>query len=161
VFSHERAGDNATAVAALDGVDGGAFLGGGTNLVDLMKLRVARPELLIDVARLPNDRIELLADGGVRIGGAVRNSDQAADRTIRTRYPVLARALLSGASPQLRNRNDRPKTCCSAPAASTLQDVTKPCNKRKPVAAAQRKPAYHATGVRVRRLPLRSDDFLR
>ncbi len=102
-FRYERASDASTAVAMLAQVPAGAFLGGGTNLVDLMKLGVAQPELLIDISHLPYNRVELLPDGGVRIGAAVRNSDLAADRTIRSRYPVLAQALLAGASGQLRN----------------------------------------------------------
>jgi len=132
VFSYERATDDATAVAALAGVAGGVFLGGGTNLVDLMKLRVAKPELLVDVARLPNDRIELLPGGGVRIGGAVPNSDLAADRTIRTRYPVLVQALLSGASPQLRNLATTAGNLLQRTRCVYFQDVSKPCNKREP-----------------------------
>lgn len=143
VFGYERAGDNATAVAALDGVAGGVFLGGGTNLVDLMKLRVERPELLVDVARLPNDRIELLADGGVRIGGAVRNSDLAADRTIRTRYPVLALALLAGASPQLRNLATTAGNLLQRTRCVYFQDVSKPCNKREPGSGCPAKDGYN------------------
>lgn len=80
-FRYERASDAVTAVAMLAQTPTGAFLGGGTNLVDLMKLGVAQPDLLVDVARLPYDHIEPLPDGGVRIGGAVRNSELAADRT--------------------------------------------------------------------------------
>src|SRR5205809_4176325 len=103
-FRYERASDASTAVAMLAQASGGAFLGGGTNLVDLMKLGVAQPDLLVDVSRLPYNRIEQLPDGGVRVGAAVRNSEFAADRTIRTSYPMLAQALLAGASGQLRNQ---------------------------------------------------------
>src|SRR5258707_14389576 len=102
-FRYERASDAVSAVALLAENPNGAFLGGGTNLVDHMKLGVAQPDLLVDVARLPYDRIEPLPGGGVRIGATVRNSELAADRTIRTRYPMLAQALLAGASGQLRN----------------------------------------------------------
>lgn len=102
-FLFERVDDAPAAVAALAGAPNGAFLGGGTNLVDLMKLGVATPDVLVDVSHLPNDRIETLPDGAIRIGAAVRNSDVAADLTIRARYPVLAQALLAGASGQLRN----------------------------------------------------------
>ena len=102
-FRYERANDVQSAVATLAAAPAGAFLGGGTNLVDLMKLGVATPELLIDVARLPYDGIDLLSDGGLRIGATVKNSVLAADRTVRSRYPVLSQALLSGASGQLRN----------------------------------------------------------
>ena len=102
-FRYERASDASSAVATLIQAPTGAFLGGGTNLVDLMKLGVAKPDLLIDVAHLPYDRIELLVNSSNPSGVFMRNSDLAADRTIRTRYPVLAQALLSGASGQLRN----------------------------------------------------------
>ncbi len=95
-FRYERASDAQSAVAMLAAAPAGAFLGGGTNLVDLMKLGVATPELLVDVARLPYDRIDALPDGGVRIGAAVKNSVLAADRTIRTRYPVLVAGVAVG-----------------------------------------------------------------
>src|SRR5947209_11825811 len=131
-FRYERANDAQSAVATLAAAPAGAFLGGGTNLVDLMKLGVATPELLVDVARLPNDRIEALPDGGVRIGAAVRNSELAADRTIRTRYPVLSQALLSGASGQLRNLATTGGNLLQRTRCPYFQDITKPCNKRAP-----------------------------
>src|ERR1700676_165462 len=131
-FRYERASDAASAIAALAGAPSAAFLGGGTNLVDLMKLGVATPDLLVDVARLPYDRIEVLPDGGVRIGAAVRNSDLAADRTIRARYPVLAQALLSGASGQLRNLATTGGNLLQRTRCSYFQDVTMRCNKREP-----------------------------
>ncbi len=93
-FRYERARDAESAVALLAQAPNGAFLGGGTNLVDHMKLEVRQPDLLVDITRLPYDHIELLPNGHVRIGAMVRNSDLAADRTIRTRYPLLAQALL-------------------------------------------------------------------
>src|SRR4029077_473181 len=102
-FRYERATDAAGAVALLADVPTGAFLAGGTNLVDHLKLGVRQPDLLIDISHLPYDRIEALPDGGIRIGALVRNSDLAADRIIRSRYPLLAQALLAGASGQLRN----------------------------------------------------------
>ena len=102
-FRYERADDVSGAVAMLAGAPGGAFLAGGTNLVDLMKLEVAKPDVLVDVRHLTSDRIEELPDGGLRIGAAVLNSELAADGTIRRRYPVLSEAVLSGASGQLRN----------------------------------------------------------
>ncbi len=102
-FRYERAADAPSAVALLAQAPNGAFLAGGTNLVDHLKLGVRQPELLVDVTHLPFDRIEPLPDGGVRIGALVRNSDLAADRTIRQRYPLLSEALLAGASGQLRN----------------------------------------------------------
>ena len=142
-FRYERARDAQSAVATLAAAPAGAFLGGGTNLVDLMKLGVATPELLVDVARLPNDRIDALPDGGVRIGAAVRNSELAADRTIRTRYPVLSQALLSGASGQLRNLATTGGNLLQRTRCVYFQDVTKPCNKRVPGSGCPARAGYH------------------
>jgi xanthine dehydrogenase YagS FAD-binding subunit len=142
-FRYERADDARSAVAALAAAPGGAFLGGGTNLVDLMKLGVAAPELLVDVARLPYDRIDVLADGTVRIGAAVKNSVLAADRTIRARYPVLSQALLSGASGQLRNLATTGGNLLQRTRCVYFQDVTKPCNKRRPGSGCPARDGYH------------------
>lgn len=131
-FRYERAADAASAVARVAGHPAAAFLGAGTNLVDHMKLGIASPELLVDVTRLPFDRIEPLADGGVRIGAAVRNSDLAADATIRARYPVLAQALLAGASGQLRNLATTAGNLLQRTRCVYFQDVTTPCSKRQP-----------------------------
>ncbi|MBI0381592.1 FAD binding domain-containing protein, partial [Streptomyces albiflaviniger] len=95
-FRYERADEVPAAVATLVGEPEAAYLAGGTNLVDLMRLEVTTPEVLIDVRRLTSDRIEELPDGGLRIGAAVPNSDLAADLRVRRRYPVLSQALLSG-----------------------------------------------------------------
>jgi xanthine dehydrogenase YagS FAD-binding subunit len=89
-FKYERAADVASAVARVAGRPGAAFLAGGTNLVDHMKLGVVSPDLLVDVTRLPLNRVERREGGVVRIGAGVRNSDLAADATIRTRYPARA-----------------------------------------------------------------------
>src|SRR3989475_4327973 len=142
-FRYERASDASTAVALLAQAPTGAFLGGGTNLVDLMKLGVAQPETLIDVSRLPYDRVELLPDGSVRIGAAVRNSDLAADRTIRTRYPLLAQALLAGASGQLRNLATVGGNLLQRTRCVYFQDVSKPCNKRVPGSGCPAREGYH------------------
>jgi xanthine dehydrogenase YagS FAD-binding subunit len=142
-FRYERAGDAQSAVATLAAAPGAAFLAGGTNLVDLMKLGVAAPELLVDVARLPHDGIHVLADGTVRIGAAVKNSVLAADRTIRTRYPVLAQALLSGASGQLRNLATTGGNLLQRTRCVYFQDVTKPCNKRRPGSGCPAREGYH------------------
>lgn len=131
-FRYERADDASGAVAMLAGAPGGAFLAGGTNLVDLMKLEVAKPDLLVDVRRLTSDRIEELPDGGLRIGAGVSNSDLAADRTIRRRYPVLSEAVLSGASGQLRNLATTGGNLLQRTRCVYFQDVTTPCNKREP-----------------------------
>src|SRR6266568_3431181 len=142
-FRYERASDASAAIAMLAQAPKGAFLGGGTNLVDLMKLGVAKPDLLVDVARLPYDHIELLPDGGVRIGAAVRNSDLAADRMIRTRYPMLAQALLSGASGQLRNLATTGGNLLQRTRCVYFQDVSKPCNKREPGSGCPAREGYH------------------
>src|SRR6266566_1280324 len=131
-FRYERATDASSAVAALTQTPTGAFLGGGTNLVDLMKLGVAQPDLLVDISRLPYDHIEPLPDGGVRIGAAVRNSELAADRIIRTRYPMLSQALLAGASGQLRNLATTGGNLLQRTRCVYFQDISKPCNKRMP-----------------------------
>ncbi|MGW3274598.1 FAD binding domain-containing protein, partial [Streptomyces kronopolitis] len=102
-FGYRRADDVQGAVALLAADPGARLLGGGTNLVDLMKTGVERPALLIDVQDLPLDRIEVTADGALHIGATVTNSDLAADPEVRRRYPALAQAVLSGASGQLRN----------------------------------------------------------
>jgi xanthine dehydrogenase YagS FAD-binding subunit len=142
-FQYERARDAASAVALLAQAPTGAFLGGGTNLVDLMKLGVAQPDLLVDITHLPYDRIEPLPDGGVRIGALVRNSDLAADRTIRQRYPLLAQALLAGASGQLRNLATTGGNLLQRTRCVYFQDVTKPCNKRLPGSGCPAREGYH------------------
>jgi len=131
-FRYEQAVNASGAVAALAEAPTAMFLGGGTNLVDLMRLGVARPEALVDVSRLPFDRIEELPGGGLRIGATVRNSDLAADRRVRERYPVLAQALLAGASGQLRNVATTGGNLLQRTRCAYFQDVTKPCNKREP-----------------------------
>ena len=128
-FAFERASDAAAAVAA--GADGATYLGGGTNLVDLMKLGVAEPARLVDVSRLPHDAIEA-TDSGLRIGAAVRNTDLATHPLVRERYPVLSQALLAGASGQLRNLATVGGNLLQRTRCSYFQDVTKPCNKRAP-----------------------------
>lgn len=131
-FAYERAGDAAQAVAAMAGNPGAMFLGGGTNLVDHMRLGVATPDRLVDVTRLPFDRIEETPDGGVRIGANVRNSDLAAHPLIRARYPVLSQALLSGASGQLRNMATTAGNLLQRTRCVYFQNVDTPCNKRRP-----------------------------
>jgi xanthine dehydrogenase YagS FAD-binding subunit len=131
-FQYQQPADAAGAVATVDADDDAVFLGGGTNLVDLMKLGVETPGLLIDVTRLPMDRIEPTADGGLRIGAGVRNSDLAADSRVHTEYPVLSQALLAGASGQLRNMATVGGNLLQRTRCLYFQDVTKPCNKRQP-----------------------------
>ena len=129
-FGYERAPDAASAVAALDG--DAMYLGGGTNLVDLMKLGVEQPTTLVDVSRLPLDTVEETPDGALRIGATVRNSDLAAHPLVRDRFPALSQALLAGASGQLRNVATVGGNLLQRTRCAYFQDVTKPCNKRRP-----------------------------
>jgi len=131
-YHYEQARDIPGAVAALAEQPNATYLAGGTNLVDLMKLEIMTPDVLVDVRRLPSDRIEETEDGGVRIGAAVTNSDLAADRTIRSRYPVLSQALLSGASGQLRNLATTGGNLLQRTRCVYFYDTTTPCNKREP-----------------------------
>ncbi len=141
-FRYERASDASSAVALLAQAPDGVFLAGGTNLVDHMKLGVRQPDLLIDITHLPYDRIEPLPDGGIRIGAMVRNSDLAADRTIRTRYPLLAQALLAGASGQLRNLATTGGNLLQRTRCVYFQDISKPCNKRMPGSGCSAREGY-------------------
>ena len=133
-LTYLRPDDPAAAVAALAEDPDARFLGGGTNLVDHLKLGVARPATLVDVSRLPLDTVAEL-DGpepGLRIGATVRNSDLAADPRVRERFPVLARALLAGASGQIRNQATTAGNLLQRTRCVYFQDVTTPCNKREP-----------------------------
>ena len=103
-FTYERARTPAEAATAAARIPGAKFIAGGTNLLDLMKLEIETPRHLIDVNHLGLDRIEPTTDGGLRIGALVRNTDLAADARVRRDYAVLSRALVAGASGQLRNR---------------------------------------------------------
>ncbi|HET6636488.1 MAG TPA: xanthine dehydrogenase family protein subunit M [Streptomyces sp.] len=131
-FDYHRVDDPAEAVDLVSRYPDAAFLGGGTNLVDHMKLGIAGPQMLVDVSRLPLDRVEETDGGGLRIGTAVRNSDLAAHPLVRERYPALARALLAGASGQLRNAATTGGNLLQRTRCVYFQDVTTPCNKRTP-----------------------------
>ncbi|BBH69063.1 FAD-binding molybdopterin dehydrogenase [Actinoplanes sp. OR16] len=125
------------ATGLADGLEPGAvFLGGGTNLVDLMKLGVATPDVLVDVNRLAPElgfgAISDRPDGGLRIGAGVRNSDLAADPRVRERYPVLSSALLAGASGQLRNMATTGGNLLQRTRCRYFMDASKPCNKHTP-----------------------------
>src|SRR4051794_37803041 len=130
-FTYQRAGSAAQAAAAAVR-PGAKIIAGGTNLLDLMKLQVETPSQLIDINRLPLDKIEENSDGGLRIGTLVRNSDLAADPRVRQRYGVLSRALLAGASAQLRNKATTGGNLLQRTRCYYFYDVTKPCNKRSP-----------------------------
>ncbi|WP_079049603.1 FAD binding domain-containing protein [Streptomyces torulosus] len=131
-FDYRRAHDVPGALALLDADPEARFLGGGTNLVDLMKTGVERPARLVDVRDLPLDRVESTPDGGVRIGATVTNSDLAAHPEIRRRYPALTQAVLAGASGQLRNMATVGGNLLQRTRCGYFADVTKPCNKRVP-----------------------------
>src|SRR3977135_2116826 len=131
-FRYADAADAKAAVAEVARSPAAKFLGGGPNLVDLMRLEVETPTVLVDVTRPAWDRIEELPDGPLRIGAAVRNSVLAADRYVRRRYPMLAQALLMGASGQLRNLATVGGNLLQRTRCVYFQDVTKPCNKRHP-----------------------------
>ena len=130
-FDYARATDAGSAVATLTGHPGAKYLGGGTNLIDLMKLGVETPDLLVDVTRLLPYEVTESADGLV-IGAGARNSDVAADPRIRDRYQALSAALLAGASGQLRNAATIGGNLLQRTRCRYFQDVTKPCNKREP-----------------------------
>jgi xanthine dehydrogenase YagS FAD-binding subunit len=129
-FIYQRADSAAQAAAAVK--PGTKIIAGGTNLLDLMKLQVETPSNLVDINRLPLDKIEETPNGGLRIGTLVRNSDLAADPRVRQRYGVLSRALLAGASAQLRNKATTGGNLLQRTRCYYFYDVTKPCNKRNP-----------------------------
>jgi xanthine dehydrogenase YagS FAD-binding subunit len=130
-FTYRRADSPAHAADAA-AKPGAKLIAGGTNLLDLMKLQVETPSELIDINRLPLDKIEDTPDGGLRIGAMVRNSDLAADERVRQRYGVLSRALLAGASAQLRNKATTGGNLLQRTRCYYFYDVAKPCNKRQP-----------------------------
>ncbi|MEU6253804.1 xanthine dehydrogenase family protein subunit M [Streptomyces sp. NPDC047043] len=131
-FDYVRASTVEEATAAYAALPGARYLGGGTNLVDLMKLGVEQPLALVDVSRLPLDAVEELPDGSLRVGAMVRNSDLAAHPVVRDRYPALSQALLAGASGQLRNVATTGGNLLQRTHCPYFQDVSKPCNKREP-----------------------------
>ncbi|MVT67517.1 xanthine dehydrogenase family protein subunit M [Bradyrhizobium pachyrhizi] len=131
-FSYERAASPGAAAAAAAGTANAKFIAGGTNLLDLMKLEIETPAHLIDVNDLALDRIEETADGGLRIGALVRNTDLAADIRVRRDYGVLSRALLAGASGQLRNKATTAGNLLQRTRCPYFYDTNLPCNKRKP-----------------------------
>lgn len=113
------------------------FVAGGTTLIDLMKLNVERPTTLVDINLLALDKIEKMPGGGLRIGAMVRNSDLAHDAGVQSDYPVLSQALLSGASPQLRNMATTGEICSSARGATTFATLRTPAINATPVPDAR------------------------
>ncbi len=131
-FTYERAQSPAGAAASLARTPGAKLIAGGTNLLDLMKLQVETPTHLIDINRLKLDRIEDAPNGGLRIGALVRNTDLAAHPRVRRDYAVLSRALLAGASGQLRNKATTAGNLLQRTRCPYFYDTTQPCNKRQP-----------------------------
>ena len=131
-FTYERPASPQEAAAAAARNENAKFVAGGTNLLDLMKLEIETPAHLIDVNRLALDRIEPTEEGGLRIGALVRNTDLAADPRVRRDYGVLSRALLAGASAQLRNQATTAGNLLQRTRCPYFYDTNMPCNKRKP-----------------------------
>jgi xanthine dehydrogenase YagS FAD-binding subunit len=131
-FTYERAQSPAEAAATATRIAGAKFIAGGTNLLDLMKLEIETPAHLIDVNGLKLDTIEATAEGGLRIGALVRNTDLAADPRVRRDYALLSRALLAGASGQLRNKATTAGNLLQRTRCPYFYDTNQPCNKRKP-----------------------------
>lgn len=143
-FHFERATDAEQAVTLTAEQPEARYLGGGTNLVDLMRLGVENPGTLIDVTRLHgHDRIEDTPSGGLRIGAAVTNSELAVDTRVRTRYPVLSEALFHGASGQLRNLATVAGNLLQRTRCAYFTDVTKSCNKRAPGSGCPAREGHH------------------
>jgi xanthine dehydrogenase YagS FAD-binding subunit len=131
-FTYQRAQSPADAAASAARIKGAKFVAGGTNLVDLMKLQIETPAHLIDVNGLALDKIEATPDGGLRIGALVRNTDLAADPRVRRDYGLLTRALLAGASGQLRNKATTAGNLLQRTRCPYFYDTDQPCNKRQP-----------------------------
>ena len=131
-FTYERVDSAAAATAAFARMPGARFIAGGTNLLDLMKLEIETPQHLIDVSRVALDKIEATPEGGIRIGAMVRNTDLASDGRVRRVYGLLTRALVAGASGQLRNKATTAGNLLQRTRCPYFYDTNQPCNKRKP-----------------------------
>ncbi len=131
-FTYVQAADVAGAVREVESDAGAKFLGGGTNLIDLMKENVERPSRLIDVTRLPLREVRLLEDGGLRLGALVTNTEVAYHELVERRYPLLSKAILAGASPQLRNMATTGGNLLQRTRCYYFYDTATPCNKREP-----------------------------
>ncbi len=131
-FEYHRASDAADALRAIDGMDGARFIAGGTNLLDLMKEGVARPARLVDITHLPLREVRVTESGGLHVGALVRNADLAWHPEVQRSYPLLAEALLAGASPQLRNMATVGGNLLQRTRCYYFYDIATPCNKRTP-----------------------------
>lgn len=130
-FTYTRAGEVANAIHEISGDATAKFIAGGTNLIDLMKENVERPKKLIDITRLPLRDIHSRADGGLRLGTLVTNSDVAYHKDVERRYPLLSKAILAGASPQLRNMATVGGNLMQRTRCCYFYDIATPCNKRE------------------------------
>ncbi len=142
-FSYARATDVRSAVREVAADRTTAFIAGGTNLIDLMKENVARPNRLVDITRLPLDRIENLDDGGLRLGALVTNTNTAYNDAVERRYPLLSRAILSGASAQLRNMATNGGNLLQRTRCGYFYDTATPCGKRDPGAGCSAIEGYN------------------
>lgn len=131
-FTYTRAGNSTDAIAGVSGDPASAYLAGGTTLLDLMKLHVMTPSKLVDINRLPLEKIEPLPGGGLRIGAMARNSNLAWNETVRKQYPLLSQALLAGASAQLRNMASVGGNLVQRTRCPYFRDGISACNKRQP-----------------------------
>ena len=131
-FQYARAHDIASAIRHVAGDPHAKFVAGGTNLIDLMKMDVERPTKIVDITRLPLKEVETTSDGGLRVGALVSNTDLAYHPVVQERYPVLASAIMAGASQQLRNMATTGGNILQRTRCSYFYDVTMPCNKREP-----------------------------
>ncbi|WP_294326927.1 xanthine dehydrogenase family protein subunit M [uncultured Sphingomonas sp.] len=142
LFNYAKA-DSAEAAVREGGISDTKFIAGGTNLLDLMKLQIETPARLVDISRLPLDRIEEMDGGGIRIGALVPNSDLAADPIIRERYEVLSRALLAGASGQLRNKASTGGNLLQRTRCYYFYETAARCNKRVPGSGCDAKDGFN------------------
>ena len=131
-FQYARANDVADAVRQIAAHPNAKFIAGGTNLIDLMKMDVERPTKVIDITRLPLKQVEDTPGGGLRIGALVRNTDLAYHPLVEQRYPVLASAIMAGASQQLRNMASTGGNLLQRTRCHYFYDTATPCNKREP-----------------------------
>src|SRR3954464_10591764 len=142
-FTYERVQTPAEAAAAAARTAGSKFIAGGTNLLDLMKLQIETPAHLIDIGKLALDKVEPTTEGGLRIGTMVSNTDLAANGLLRRDYALLSRALLAGASGQLRNKATTGGNLLQRTRCPYFYDTSKPCNKRQPGAGCAAMQGYN------------------
>jgi xanthine dehydrogenase YagS FAD-binding subunit len=131
-FTYSNAVDIDSAIAQVDGYESAKFIAGGTNLLDLIKVNVERPDHLIDISNLPNKNIENNGSGGLRLGAFATNADTAWNEEVERRYPLLSQAILAGASPQLRNMATNGGNLLQRTRCYYFYDTATPCNKREP-----------------------------